>query len=324
MLRYERVRTEDNDAIEVFVRDNLKKFARQLYYNPLINEKTIVKYQLNEVMEKLQQGVGFCVRSKSDLIALGIITPSEWDSHILGKKIGKLTLYISSLGNKTKPFLKKCFLEAEKTKVDAVFTRISMEEKDVLQLMLAEGAILGDLLLTFYKNLHKEDVLQKVSLVNKSDITFEEGKVTHEPCLRKITTSAYRYSHYFNDPNIPLKKAEAIYQEWISNSLKGYADYVIVARLKEKVVGYITIRIRNLDEKAIGVIDLIAVDENYRGQGIGKMLVWKGIEKVFNRVDSLYVSTQVSNIAALQLYQGLGFKAVLSEATLHIWLEHKL
>lgn len=320
MVRYERVGMDDKDAIEVFVRDNLRKFARQFYYNPLISEKAIVKYKLKEVMEKLQRGVGFCARNKSTLKALGIITHSKWDSEILGKRVGKLTLYISSLGNETKPFLQKSYLEAERIKVDVLFTRIDMEQRDVLQLILAEGAILSGALLTFYKNFYKGELLQKASLLDKSDLIFEEGKTAHEAELRKITTSAYKHSHYFNDPNIPLEKAEAIYQEWISNSLKGFADYIIIARLKGEIAGYITLRIKNIDEREVGIIDLIAVKENHRGRGIGKMLVMKGIETIFNRVDGLYVSTQISNIPALRLYEGLGFKVILSKATFHIWL----
>lgn len=320
MLRYERVRTEDEDAIEVFVRENLRKFARQFYYNPIISEKAIVKYKLKEVMEKLQRGVGFCARNKSTLKALGIITHSKWDSEILGKRVGKLTFYISSLGNETKPFLQKSYLEARRMKIDVLFTRINMEQRDVLQLLLAEGAILSDVLLTFYKNFYKKKLLQKVSLLDKLDLIFEEGKTAHEVELRKITASAYKHSHYFNDPNIPLKKAEAIYQKWVSNSLDGFADYVIIVRLKRKIVGYITLRIKNLDEKAFGIIDLIAVEENYRGRGIGKMLVIEGIKKICNKIGTLYVSTQISNMPGLRLYEGLGFKVILSEATLHIWL----
>ena len=320
MLTYERVGIEDEDAIEVFVKENIRKIASQFYYNPLISEKAIIRHKLKEVREKLQSGAGFCSRNKSTLKALGIINHSKWDSEILGKRVGKLTLYLLSLRNETKPFLQKSYLEAKKMKVDVLFTRINMEQRDALQAMLAEGAILSDVLLTFYKNFYKEELLQKASLLDKSDIIFEEGKTAREAELRKITASAYKHSHYFNDPKIPLEKAEAIYQEWISNSLAGFADYVIIARLHEEIVGYITLRIKNLDEKAVGIIDLIAVKENYRGRGIGKMLVIEGIKKICNKIDTLYVSTQISNIPALRLYEGLGFKGILSEATLHIWL----
>jgi dTDP-4-amino-4,6-dideoxy-D-galactose acyltransferase len=319
MLTYEKLRMTEQDAIEVFVRENIRKIASQFYYNPFISEKAIITHKLKEVMEKVQSGAGFCSRNKSTLKALGIINHSKWDSAILGENVGKLTLYLSSL-NETELFLQKIYLEAKKMKVDVLFTRINMEQSDQLQAILAEGAILSDVLITFYKNFYKEELLQKASLLDKSDIIFEKGKTAFEAELRKITASAYKHSHYFNDPKIPLKKAEAIYQEWISNSIQGYADNVIIAKLKEKIVGYVTFRIESLDEKAFGVIDLIAVEKNYRGRGIGRMLVNEGIKKFCRRIDSLYVSTQISNIPALRLYEGLGFKAISSEATFHIWL----
>lgn len=320
MVKCKRVETKDKKAIEGFLKENLSKFANQFYYNPLIGKNAIVEYKLKEVMENLRAGVGFCVRSNSALEALGVITRSKWDSNILDREVGKLTLFIPLLGKETNPFLQKIYLEAERMGMDILFTRISMEQRSLLQLILAEGAILTDVLLTFYKNFNKEKLLRKASLSDKSNLIFEEGKTAHEAELRKITASAYRHSHYFNDPKIPLEKAEAIYQEWVGNSLEGFADYVIIVRSKEKIVGYITLRIKNLNEKAFGIIDLIAVEENYRGRGVGKMLVTEGIKKICNRIDSLYVGTQISNMPALRLYEGLGFKAIFSEATLHIWL----
>jgi len=213
MLTYERLRMKDQDAIEVFVRENIRKMASQFYYNPLISEKALIPYKLEEMMEKLQSGVGFCSRNKSTLKALGIINHSKWDSEILGKNVYKLTLYFSSLRNGTGTLFQKICLEAKKMKVDVLFTRINMEQSDELQAILANGAILSDVLLTFYKNFCKEEILQKASLLDKSGIMFEEGKTAFEAELRKITTSAYKHSHYFNDPKISFQKAEAIYQD---------------------------------------------------------------------------------------------------------------
>lgn len=320
MLRYGRVKTEDYDSVESFIESNLELFG-EFHLSSSIAQTRVVKHVSRQVLKQLQEGAGFCLRSKSALKALGTISRSEWDSKILDKNVGKLALYILFSENETKSFLKKILMEAKRMGFDVLFTRVDAKQKGLLRLMLPNGATLSDILLTFIKKIDKKEPPQKESPVSTLNIIFEEARSADEEKLREITTSAYEHSHYFNDRNIPLEEAENVYLEWISNSVKGFADYVIVARLKDEIVGYITLRKKKLDDTKIGVIDLIAVDKNYRGQGIGKMLVIRGIEKIGDEIDNLCASTQVSNMPALRLYQSLGFKPVTSEVTFHIWLE---
>jgi ribosomal protein S18 acetylase RimI-like enzyme len=322
MLTYKKASIKDKQAIEDFVKDNVREFAKRFYINPLFGEKTIIEYTVNEILEKMQNGTALWACSESVKKGLSIVTKSDWDSEILGEKIGKLSLYTSLFPAETRQFLQETYLTLRETEFDALFGRVQIEStKGTLRAILADNATLGDLLVTLGKNIYEEESFSEADIARRSDLVFDNGKATDEEQLKKITVSAYRYSHYFNDPNISLKRAEAIYQEWIKNSLKGLVDYVIVARVDKVAVGYITLRIENLGQRAFGIIDLIAVQESYRGQGIAKMLVAEGIRQLHNQAATLYVSTQVSNLPALRVYHALGFEPILTEATFHVWLK---
>ena len=69
-----------------------------------------------------------------------------------------------------------------------------------------------------------------------------------------------------------------------------------------------------------GIIDLVGVSEDYRGKGIGSLLVSKALKWFSNYTNSVYVGTQAANIPAIRLYEKMGFHQVFSEATLHLWL----
>jgi len=58
-------------------------------------------------------------------------------------------------------------------------------------------------------------------------------------------------------------------QPWPRNEFEKYFEDSFVAEENGKVVGFIIGKIL----KGMGIIKLVAVDPNYRGQGIGKMLV---------------------------------------------------
>jgi len=66
---------------------------------------------------------------------------------------------------------------------------------------------------------------------------------------------------------------------------------------------------RNKKGKMKGYIAMIAVDKEYRGKKIGKNIVEIFISQCKNlyKADEIELETEVTNIAALNLYGGLGF-----------------
>ena len=322
MLTYKKAETKDRQAIENFVKDNVRRFAQRFYLNPLFDEKAITEYAVREILERMQNGIALWACSESAKKGLSIVTKSDWDSEILEKQIGKISLYTSLSPEETGQFLHETYLTLRGTEFDALFGRVPIKSsKGTLRAVLVDNATLGDILATLGKNIYAEKSFPEADVARRSDLVFRNGKATDEEQLLKITFSAYRHSHYFNDPKISLKRAEAIYQQWIKNSLRGFANCVIVAGVDKETVGYITLRTENLGKRAFGIIDLIAVQEGYRGQGIAKMLVAEGIKQLQGRVDTLYVSTQASNMPALELYHALRFERILTEATFHVWLK---
>ncbi|QLQ78899.1 hypothetical protein HG537_0B02470 [Torulaspora globosa] len=57
-----------------------------------------------------------------------------------------------------------------------------------------------------------------------------------------------------------------------------------------------------------GYIGMLAVQSDYRGRGIAKSLVKKAIEKMHqDGCDEIMLETEVENVAALNLYENMGF-----------------
>jgi ribosomal-protein-alanine acetyltransferase len=106
-------------------------------------------------------------------------------------------------------------------------------------------------------------------------------------------------------------KREAFSKHHIASLLTDYNCISLVAKIDGKIVGFI-IGIMHIERNTLtGHILTIDVSPPYRRRGIAQMLLQK-IEEIFKEkgVKSCRLEVREDNIAALKLYQKLGYKRV--------------
>jgi len=87
-----------------------------------------------------------------------------------------------------------------------------------------------------------------------------------------------------------------------------YPDDFVVVEVAEKVVGY---ALGKLKENGMGSIKMLAIDPDYRRQGIGKELVGFLINRLKeNCVKEIFLKLRTSNNVANKFYATLGFEMV--------------
>lgn len=136
--------------------------------------------------------------------------------------------------------------------------------------------------------------------------------------IRLLAIQSGIHSRFRVDKKFDNKDYQKLYQTWIDKSIsKELAIEVLVKKINSKIVGFTTI---NKKTNELADIGLVAVDENFRGRGIGKELIKKTISYAkslgFSR---LQVVTQLDNISATSLYKNTGFKINKIEYIYHIW-----
>ncbi len=90
--------------------------------------------------------------------------------------------------------------------------------------------------------------------------------------------------------------------------LENNPDTFLVAEYNGRVVGYVMAYLRPDLE---GHIMSIAVDPEYRGNGIGKALMLEVMERLVKKgAQYIGLEVRVSNERAIKLYEGLGFRKV--------------
>jgi len=138
------------------------------------------------------------------------------------------------------------------------------------------------------------------------------------PGIVELAKQAFRYSRFHLDPQVDNAVAGQIKGDWIANCCDGRrGDQVLVARQADQPVGFLAALLTPESNHAVATIDLIAVDDRARGQGMGRSLTRAFMQIYRDRCSLFRVGTQVANLPALRLYQSLGFSIVRSQYLLH-------
>ena len=141
-------------------------------------------------------------------------------------------------------------------------------------------------------------------------------KAARSHAIARIASECFRYSRFHLDPRFPDRDADAIKREWIVNYLRGArGDRLWGAQVDVRWAGFLA-AITTSDGDA-AIIDLIGVDSDHQGQGVGGQLIAAFQEHYSPRVRVLRVGTQAANTPSLRLYQKMGFRFASSAFVLH-------
>ncbi len=124
--------------------------------------------------------------------------------------------------------------------------------------------------------------------------------------------NSFIYTRYHLDPQVDNQKADFIKSEWAGNYFNGKRGQHMTLAVDEsdRVVGFCQILEPN---PLTRIIDLIAVEEASRRQGLAQAMIRASI----TNQNSFVVGTQVSNSPSIRCYENLGFRHTKSQYVLH-------
>jgi dTDP-4-amino-4,6-dideoxy-D-galactose acyltransferase len=138
------------------------------------------------------------------------------------------------------------------------------------------------------------------------------------PALRRMAAEDYTTTRYNMDQRFSPERVRAYYQTWITNCIKGKADFVLVAEHNGDPAGYIAGSV--CSDPTQGIIELANVDDGYRGGGISVELFQSAFEwYVRAGVKRVTGATQGANLAPQRLLQRLGFLPLSCGLYYHRW-----
>jgi dTDP-4-amino-4,6-dideoxy-D-galactose acyltransferase len=226
-----------------------------------------------------------------------MIKKLDWDSTFFGYPIGQCILSSTSDNLDEELFLKN----TSEFLLTYIFSAYPLHSN-----LFA----LVDEKLVFEKKINKP-----ISLVEP--LVFFNPKIHIPSDLLRLVFLSGKYSRFNRDKKFENYEFEKLYTEWINKSLfTNTNSQIIVKFIDGKLAGFLSFSTDDITTK----IELIAVDEDFQGKGIGSTLIGQVLSIACNHLcEKVEVVTQGLNSAAIHLYEKNNFTCINKTYIYHYW-----
>ncbi len=230
----------------------------------------------------------------------------DWDTTYFKVKCARVDLY-GNLGSEDK----KKILEYCNYFEFVTIANLGNKSENNLWIGKETQAFLADVNIQFIKKIEHEP-----------GVTTDRAKVycpyEGNEKIKAIARSAFLYSRFFQDSRLTKEQSAEVYQKWIENAFSKQDHYFVIADRNQDTAGFILFTMNETEKLAI--IELIAVDETFRGQKIGKSLITEMERYLYEKgIHTIKVGTQISNTPAILFYNAMGFRYQGSSTIYHLW-----
>jgi hypothetical protein len=250
-----------------------------------------------------------------------MIEKLEWDSNHFGVPMGRLNWSDSKESpDKT---VAQAIGQAKKTGLEQLMARAHPSEMEKIHALETAGFQLMDTLMTLAVDLRKNPPPAA------DDPSIRSAKPQDIPALTALARTAFSdrsiwLDRFHADPRISSEKADALYEEWVRNSVlpesskASMADQTFVAEIDGAVAGFLTC-VRG-SETTYGKVSLNAVNATFRKRGIYRAMIHKSLEWFLKEKSPLVsVRTSIFSIAVQRAWIRVGALPTEVEHTFHWW-----
>lgn len=151
-----------------------------------------------------------------------------------------------------------------------------------------------------------------------SGATARPAAARDRKACAEIAETAFVFSRFHLDPEIPNRLADRIKREWVENFFRGTrGTEMIVAEWGGSLGGFLMLVDGGRRER---IIDLIAVAPEFARKGLGRAMIAfaaKTAREAGSAPSKWVVGTQAANIPSVKLYESIGFRLATSQFVLH-------
>lgn len=228
----------------------------------------------------------------------------NWDSQFFGYSVAKI-FFDNNAYSSLDELLTR--LRAEKIRLTYFFVPVS--EIRLNKLISNKGAILVDQKTTYFKKTEKQE--RYLNHINE----FQGTEINDK--LIELGLQAGLFSRFRLDDNFSQKDYERLYIEWLTKSInKELALKTFIALDDSGITGISTLGAKD----GVAEIGLVAVDRNFRGNGIGSDLIHMAENDAYLMgFREIKVVTQLQNKIACKLYEKCNFSIESIVNVYHYW-----
>jgi len=317
---------ELRDALPRFIHVPLSHFHQ-------LNSDQRRAYWLDEISQSLANGSSIAFGSVISGAINGFVVYNEspWDSEITGRRIGTVEhLAVTSGDPAAAEILHELIDELTRSlgdrRTQCVVCKVQSNELAVVHALEQSGFLLMDTLQDFVFDFSRAPIEEINPRQRDKQLTIRRANPADLAALMAISEKAFAnyFGRYHADPQMPPGTAKKIYTEWVRAAFQGWADWILVAELDDKIAGYglwrKALKTEEKNSLRVAHYDLAAVDPEFRGRGLYTALALDGMNIARDYVQYLVGPVHVSHYPVQHTLHKLGWKISGARHSFHKWL----
>lgn len=253
-----------------------------LDYMPGVERHLCVGMHREQALSKLDSGGNLFTSNLDGEASALLFGDAPWDSEIYGMRMGRILAAFGAQGASALPSRSDAVrqLMAHVQDVGYDFVDMQVHVADVATLHALEDAgfrITGTNLSLVW------DLSLPPAAMPQTPASIETASASDLEALGVMAQrSIPGHSRFVDDPQLPRGRAMDVIREWALNSVRGYADHVVLARLEGEIAGYCTWKIHRDSGRLLGgklaALDLTAVAPEARRMNVLSAMAHAGLE----------------------------------------------
>jgi ribosomal protein S18 acetylase RimI-like enzyme len=315
------------------LRDSLPRFARvPLPHLHHLNPDQRLACWLDEIRDSFakESSIAFASIVSGTINGFLVYNDSPWDTEITGRRIGTVdhlavTLDDSASSEILHELIDKLTRNLTKRGTQCVVCKVQSKELVAIHALEQQGFLLMDTLQDFVFDFSRT-AIEAIDLPRRDGQKIRCANPGDLPALVTITEKAFAsyFGRYHADPQMPPGTGTKIYTEWVRSAFQGWADWILVAELDDKIAGYglwrKALKTEAKNSLSVAHYDLGATDPQFSGRGLRTALTLEGMRIAREFARCLIGPVHVSNYPAQHTLHKLGWRISGARHSFHKWL----
>jgi GNAT superfamily N-acetyltransferase len=273
----------------------------------------------------------FVARLADRIAGFAVYAESSWDIRVIGRRIGAVKhlaadVENSAHGNVIEALAKETIRHAAKCGIECLTTKVHPRDTVTIHALERNGFLLMDTLVYHLFDFSRTPFDRVIRPRRPVGLRTRLGKPADLPEILEIAERAFKnhFGRYNADSRMPPGAARDVYREWARSSLGGWADWVILAEVRGKIVGYAVWKKESALEAKHGFdiiyYNLVAIHPHFAGRGVFAALSYDSMQLLRDYTSHLVAPTHVTHSAVHRLGFEFGWQICGARHSFHKWL----
>ncbi len=318
--------------------DELKEALPRFAHKPLahlsyLDRDQVEAYWLDEIARDLtdESSVAFASRISERIHGLVLYSDSPWDTKVVGRRIAVLKHILEADGapdsDVLDDLLDKAIQHAGGRGIKCLTCKVQPLQLAAIHALERHGFLLMDTLLDFLFDFSRTP-LESITLPKRlNGLRTRLAKPEDLPEVLALNEKAFAnyFGRYNSDPKLPPGTGTKVYDEWVRSSFRGWADWILVAEVDNRIGGYAAWKKASALEvkHSLDIVhySLGGIDPDFFGRGLYAALTLDGMRMAQSFANHLDGPVHVSNYPAHRAWLRLGWKIAGVRHSFHKWLQ---